>query len=125
MFGYHGYELPCLAPVVNRRPVGHKVLCEVSPSIFGHAEISKWVKILLEGIKKSDIPFLYSPEKIVVGDDHCQLIFEHFQGKNIEQILKDVEKKGMSINFDLAMSMCIAIADIVELGSSIIVSGEK
>jgi serine/threonine protein kinase len=114
-----------VAPVVNRRPVGHKVLCEVSPSIFGHAEIWKRVKILLEGIKKSNIPFLYSPEKIVVGDKQCQLIFEHFQGKNIEQILKDVEKKGMSINFDLAMSMCIAIADIVELGSSIIVSGEK
>ena len=114
-----------VAPVVNRKPVGHKVLCEVNPTIFGHSEIWKRVKILLEGIKKSNIPFLFSPEKIVVGDKQCQLIFEHFQGKNIEQILKDVEKKGLSINFDLAMSICIAIADIVELGSSIIVSGEK
>jgi serine/threonine protein kinase len=114
-----------VAPVLNRKPVGHKVLCEVSPSIFGHAEIWKRVKILLEGIKKSNIPFLYSPEKIIVNDKQCQLIFEHFQGKNIEQILKDVEKKGMSINFDLALSLCIAIADIIELGSSIIVSGEK
>ena len=114
-----------VAPVVNRKPVGHKVLCEVNPTIFGHAEIWKRVKILLEGIKKSNIPFLFSPEKIVVGDKQCQLVFEHFQGKNIEQMLKDVEKKGLSINFDLAMSMCIAIADIVELGSSIIVSGEK
>lgn len=114
-----------VAPIVNRRPVGHKVLCEVNPSIFGHAEIWKRVKILLEGIKKSNIPFLYSPEKIIVTDKQCQLIFEHFQGKNIEQILSDAEKKGISINFDLAMSLCIAIADIIELGSSIIVSGEK
>ncbi len=113
------------APIVNRKPVGHKVLCEVNPSIFGHAEIWKRVKILLEGIKKSNIPFLFSPEKIIVNDKQCQLVFEHFQGKNIEQMLKDVEKKGLSINFDLAMSMCIAIADIIELGSSIIVSGEK
>jgi serine/threonine protein kinase len=113
------------APVVNRRPVGHKVLCDVSPSIIGHAEIWKRVKILLEGIKKSNIPFLYSPEKIVVHDKQCQLIFEHFQGKTLEQMLKDVDKKGLSINFDLAMSLCIAIADIIELGSSIIVSGEK
>jgi serine/threonine protein kinase len=113
------------APVVNRRPVAHKVLCEVNPSIYGHAEIWKRVKILLEGIKKSNIPFLYSPEKIIVGDKQCQLIFEHFQGKNIEQMLNDAEKKGLSINFDLAMSLCIAIADIIELGSSIIVSGEK
>ena len=113
------------AQVVNRKPVAHKVLCDVSPSIIGHAEIWKRVKILLEGIKKSNIPFLYSPEKIIVTDKQCQLIFEHFQGKNIEQMLKDVEKKGLSINFDLAMSLCIAIADIIELGSSIIVSGEK
>ena len=113
------------APVVNRKPVGHKVLCEVSPSIFGHAEIWKRVKILLEGIKKSNIPFLYSPEKIIINDRQCQLVFEHFKGKNIEQVLNDVEKKGMSINFDLALSLCIAIADIIELGSSIIVSGEK
>ena len=114
-----------VAPAVNRKPTGHKVLCEVSPTIYGHAEIWKRVKILLEGIKKSNIPFLFYPEKIVTGDKQCQLIFEHFQGKNIEQILKDVERKGLSINFDLAMSLCIAIADIVELGSSIIVSGEK
>ena len=114
-----------VAPILNRRPVGHKVLCEVNPSIFGHVEIWKRVKILLEGIKKSNIPFLYSPEKIIVTDKQCQLIFEHFQGKNIEQILSDAEKKGISINFDLAMSLCIAIADIIELGSSIIVSGEK
>jgi len=114
-----------VAPILNRRPVGHKVLCEVNPSIFGHVEIWKRVKILLEGIKKSNIPFLYSPEKIIVTEKQCQLIFEHFQGKNIEQILSDAEKKGLSINFDLAMSLCIAIADIIELGSSIIVSGEK
>ena len=114
-----------VAPVLNHRPVGHKVLCEVSSSIFGHAEIWKRVKILLEGIKKSNIPFLYSPEKIIINDTQCNLIFEHFQGKNIEQILSDVEKKGLSINFDLALSLCIAIADIIELGSSIIVSGEK
>ena len=114
-----------VAPILNRRPVGHKVLCEVNPSIFGHAEIWKRVKILLEGIKKSNIPFLYSPEKIIVNDKQCQLVFEHFQGKNIEQILSDVEKKGLPINFDLALSVCIAIADIIELGASIIISGEK
>ncbi|MCX6555362.1 MAG: protein kinase, partial [Candidatus Aminicenantes bacterium] len=116
---YHG------AAVLNRRPVSHKVICEVSPSIYSHAEIWKRVKILLEGIKKSNIPFLYSPEKIIVNDRQCQLIFEHFKGRNIEQMLNDAEKKGLSINFDLAMSLCVAIADIIELGSSIIVSGEK
>jgi hypothetical protein len=114
-----------VAPVQNRKPVGHKVLCEVNPAISGNADMWKRVKLLLEGIKKSNIPFLYSPEKINVSDKGNQLIFEYFKGKNFEQILVDAEKKGMPINFDLAMSISIAIADIIEVGSSIIVSGER
>ncbi len=114
-----------VAPVENRKPTAHKVLCEVSPAISGNADMWKRVKLLLEGIRKSNIPFLYSPEKINVGDKGNQLIFDHFKGKNIEQILVDAEKKGMPINFDLAMSISIAIADIIEVGSSIIVSGER
>jgi serine/threonine protein kinase len=114
-----------VAPVQNRKPTGHKVLCEVSPLISGNADMWKRVKLLLEGIKKSNIPFLYSPEKINVGDKGNQLIFDYFKGKNFEQILVDAEKKGMPINFDLAMSISIAIADIIEVGSSIIVSGER
>jgi outer membrane biosynthesis protein TonB len=114
-----------VAPIQNRKPIGHKVVCEVNPSISSHADMWKRVKILLEGIKKSNIPFLYSPEKIIVNEKQNQLVFEYFKGKNFEQILIDAEKKGMPINFDLAMSICIAIADIIEVGSSIIVSGER
>jgi len=114
-----------VSPVENRRPTVHKILCEVSPAISGNADMWKRVKLLLEGIRKSNIPFLYSPEKILVGDRGHQLIFDHFKGKNFEQILVDAEKKGMPINFDLAMSISIAIADIIEVGSSIIVSGER
>ncbi len=114
-----------VAPIQNRKPVGHKLLCEVNPSISGNADMWKRVKILLEGIKKSNIPFLYSPEKIIVNEKQSHLVFEYFKGKNFEQILIDADKKGMPINFDLAMSICIAIADIIEVGSSIIVSGER
>jgi type II secretory pathway pseudopilin PulG len=114
-----------VAPLQNRRPLGHKVLCEVGPAIAGNADMWKRVKILLEGIRKSNIPFLYSPERINVTDRGNQLVFDYFKGKNFEQILVDAEKKGMPINFDLAMSISIAIADIIEVGSSIIVSGER
>jgi serine/threonine protein kinase len=114
-----------VAPIQNRKPVNHKVLCEVSPSISGNSDMWKRVKLLLEGIRKSNIPFLYSPEKININEKGSQLIFEYFKGKNFEQILVDAEKKGMPINFDLAMSISIAIADIIEVGSSIIVSGER
>lgn len=114
-----------VAPLQNRKPSGHKLLCEVSPSISGNSDMWKRVRLLLEGIRKSNIPFLYSPEKINIGEKGAQLVFEYFKGRNVEQILVDAEKKGMPINFDLAMSLSIAIADIIEVGSSIIVSGER
>lgn len=114
-----------VAPIQNRKPLGHKVLCEVNPAISGNSEMWKRSRLLLEGIRKSNIPFLYSPEKINVNEKGNQLIFDYFKGKNFEQILGDAEKKGMPINFDLAMSISIAIADIIEVGSSIIVSGER
>lgn len=114
-----------VAPIQNRKPLGHKVLCEVNPAISGNNDMWKRAKLLLEGIRKSNIPFLYSPEKISVNEKGSQLIFDYFKGKNFEQILVDAEKKGMPINFDLAMSISIAIADIIEVGSSIIVSGER
>ena len=114
-----------VAPLQNRKPSGHKLLCEVSPSISGNSDMWKRVRLLLEGIRKSNIPFLYSPEKINIGEKGAQLVFEYFKGRNVEQILVDAEKKGMPINFDLAMSLSITIADIIEVGSSIIVSGER
>jgi serine/threonine protein kinase len=114
-----------VAPIQNRKPLGHKVLCEVNPAISGNGDMWKRARLLLEGIRKSNIPFLYSPEKINVNEKGSQLIFDYFKGKNFEQILVDAEKKGMPINFDLAMSISIAIADIIEVGSSIIVSGER
>ncbi|MBN2346471.1 MAG: protein kinase [Candidatus Aminicenantes bacterium] len=114
-----------VATLRDRKPQEHKLLCEVNPIISGHPDMWKRVKILLEGIKKSNIPFLYSPEKIHVTDKGSQLLFDYFKGKNFEQILVDAEKRGMPINFDLAMSISIAIADIIEVGSSIIVSGER
>jgi len=114
-----------VAPILNRRPVGHKVLCEVNPSISGNADMWKRVKILLEGIKKSNIPFCILRKKIIVNEKQSHLVLNISRGKISKQILVDAEKKGMPINFDLAMSICIAIADIIEVGSSIIVSGER
>jgi serine/threonine protein kinase len=113
------------AVLENRKADRHKLLCRVDPLIAGNPDVWKRVKILLEGIRKSNIVRLYTPEKIIAGDNQALLIYDHFRGKNLEQVLKDAEEKGMPINFDLAFSIAVAIADIIELGSSIVVSGEK
>ncbi len=109
----------------GRKVTQHKVVCEVNPLIAGSPEMWKRVRILEEGIRKSNIARLYTPEKIIAENDRALLVYDHLKGRNFEQVLQDAEQKGMPINFDLAFSIAIAIADIIELGSSIVVSGEK
>ena len=47
------------------------------------------------------------------------------KGRTFERILEDAMKKSIQINFDLAFSIAVAIADIVDMGSAIVVSGQK
>ena len=109
----------------NQMPKVHKLLCVVSPFIGANAERWRRVKILLDGIKKSSIPSLYSPEEIMAADNQVNLIYDYFRGKSLKQVLDRSAKMDIPISFDLAFSIAIAIADIIEAGSSIIISGEK
>ena len=114
-----------VAEVQNRRPLAHKLLCVVNPALTANPESLKRIKILLEGIKKSNIPFLYSPEKILEEKGQVRLVYEYHQAKTLDQVLSDAEKSGLTTNFDLAFSLALAVADIIEVGSSIVISGEK
>ncbi len=113
------------AELENRKPKRHELLCQVSPALLANPDTWKRVRILLEGIKKSNISQLFSPEQILGGGSDVQLVYEPFQGKVFEQILEESEERNLPITFDLAFSIALAIADIIEVGSSIIVSGEK
>lgn len=103
----------------------HVLLTEVYPFFFSSSDVWNRINTLLEGIKKSNIPNLYSPEKIIKYEDKILLIYPFIMGKTFEQILKDSTKKEVPINFDLAFSIAIAIADLVDIGASIVVSGKK
>ena len=113
--------------IENKKASKHVLLTEVYPFIAGNADTWKRVNILLEGIKKSNIPNLYSPEKIVKDEDSGKtlLVYPHMKARNFEEILEDSQKKDIPINFDLTFSVAIAIADLIDTGSSIVVSGKK
>lgn len=113
------------AEVENRKPKSHITITAVHPHLSSNPDVWKRVRILLEGIRKSNISYLYSPDKIVTNGAQVTLHFPYIKGRSFEQILEDSEKRDMPINFDLAFSMAMAIADIIEVGSSIVVSGEK
>ncbi len=114
-----------VARMENLTPTVHKLLCVVNPLISANAERWRRVKILLDGIKKSSIPSLFSPEEIMVANDQVSLIYNYFRGKSLKRVLERSIKMDIPISFDLAFSIAIAIADIIEAGSSIIISGEK
>ncbi len=109
----------------DRQVSKHVLLTEVYPFISGNPDIWKRVNILMEGIKKSNIPNLYSPENIIKEEDKALLAYPFMKGRTFEKILEDSSKKDVPINFDLTFSIGIAIADLIDTGSSIVVSGQK
>jgi serine/threonine protein kinase len=113
--------------IENKKASKHVLLTEVYPFIAGNADIWKRVNILMEGIKKSNIPNLYSPEKIIKEEesDKTLLVYPLMKARTFEEILEDAQKKDIPINFDLTFSVAIAIADLIDTGSSIVVSGKK
>ncbi|MDQ1351665.1 MAG: Protein kinase [Acidobacteriota bacterium] len=113
--------------IQNRKASKHQLLTEVYPFIAGNPDIWKRVNILLDGIRKSNIPNLYSPEKIIKeeGSAKALLIYPLIKGRTFEKVLEDSMAKDLPINFDLAFSIAIAIADLIDTGSSIVVSGQK
>ncbi|HLP62030.1 MAG TPA: energy transducer TonB [Candidatus Deferrimicrobium sp.] len=113
--------------IENRKASKHRLLTEVYPFIAGNPDTWKRVNILMEGIKKSNIPNLYAPEKIIKeeGNPKALLIYPLIKGRTFEKVLEDSMEKDLPINFDLTFSIAIAIADLIDTGSSIVVSGQK
>jgi serine/threonine protein kinase/Na+-translocating ferredoxin:NAD+ oxidoreductase RnfG subunit len=109
----------------ERKAAKHYHFTEVFPFLADNTNVWKRINILLEGVKKSNIPKLYSPEHIVHEDDKTFLVYQVMNGKTFEHVLEDSFKKDNPINFDLAFSIAFAIGDLIDVGSSIVVSGEK
>lgn len=109
----------------DRKTDSHAIITQVHPYLTTNEKTWKRIKLLLEGINKSHITHLYSPEKIVQGQEKIALIYPFLKGRTLEQILQDSENHHTPINFDLAFSIAMSIADIIEIGSSIVISGKK
>ncbi len=109
----------------DRKTAKHQLLTEVYPFISGNADIWKRVNILMEGIKKSNIPNLYSPQKIIKEEDKALLVYPLIKGRTFEKVLEDSTRQDIPVNFDLTFSIGLAIADLIDTGSSIVVSGQK
>ncbi len=109
----------------NQKIKNHFILSEVHPMLYTNPKVWKRITILLEGIKKSNITGLYSPDKILSMGEKQMLIFPYKELMSFDSILEDSTAKGIPINFDLAFSIATAISDLLDVGSSIVISGQK
>ncbi len=101
------------------------LLTQVYPFLSANPNIWKKINILLEGVQKSNIPNLYSPVEIIHREKNALLIYPHLEYKTLEQVLEESHKQNKPINLDLAFSLAVCIADLLDVGTSIRISGEK
>ncbi len=111
--------------IENNKIKNHFIMSEVQSMLYSNPKMWKRVTLLLEGIKKSNIPGLYSPDKILSMGEKRMLVFPYLNYKSFDSVLEDSISKGIPINFDLAFSIAIAISDLLDNGSSIVISGQK
>lgn len=105
-------------------PFKHKLLTKVHSFLFKNPEEWTRVNVLCERVRHTGNPNLYASEKVIQKDDAAFLIFPFHRGKTLAQIVEDVPVKEKPIPFELAFSIAIAIATMIEMGSSIVVKKE-
>jgi len=114
--------------VVDRK-VGKHRLIEVVDSVFSSdKETWKKIKILLEGVKKSNVLNFFSPQEIITPEqeqDEVLLIFDNFVGRTCEQIINESQAQQNPMPFDLVFAIIQNAAEIIDLGSTIVIAGEK
>ncbi|UCH96536.1 MAG: hypothetical protein JSV88_06720 [Candidatus Aminicenantes bacterium] len=113
------------AELKDDTPVTHKLLTEVHPFLFKSPGEWPRINVLCERGRQSGNPNLCIPEKIIQQEDYTYMVCAFHNGKTLARIVEDVSVKDKPIPFDLAFSIIIAIATILEMGSSIVVQGQN
>jgi hypothetical protein len=106
-------------------PFKHKLLTQVHSFLFKSPEEWNRVNVLCERIRHTGNPNLYASEKVIQKDDAAYLLFPFHRSKTLAQIVEDVPVKEKPIPFELAFSIAIAIATMIEMGSSIVVKEQN
>ncbi|MDQ1354285.1 MAG: eukaryotic-like serine/threonine-protein kinase [Acidobacteriota bacterium] len=109
----------------NLKPIKHRLLTEVYPFLFTTPEEWNRTDVLCQRVQDSGIPNLYAPKKILRDESGTFFVFPFIEGKTLAQIVDDASQKKIYIPFDLAFSISIAIASLIEMGSSLIQGGQN
>ena len=102
----------------------HVIFTKVNSFLYKNDDVWKRIELLLNGVKKSKISNLNSPDLIIKKKEKI-IIYPYLKGVCVDKILKDSDEKNVPINFDLILSIVLGIADLLESASSIAVSGKR
>lgn len=107
------------AQLEGQKPTAHKLLTEVQPFLL--EEPSAWAKtqILLDTIARAGIPKLYAPEKIIDKEDRAFLVYPYIEGKTLGQVFEESARQKKPLPFDLAFSIAISLANLIDLGCTV------
>jgi len=111
--------------MLDEVPGKHKLITEIHPMHFKNPDEWTRINVLCDRIRHINNPNLYAPEKNVKSDDGTFFVFPFYSGKTLAQIVEDADKKEIPIPFELACSIALAIATMIEVGSSIVVKDQR
>ncbi len=113
--------------IVDKKASTYSLFTIVHPFLCQDLKIWKRIKVILEGIGKSKINGIYAPKRILENETTGSkyLIYDLIKGKSFEQIIQQSDKKNIPFNFELAFSLALGVADIIEIGSSIVINNER
>lgn len=107
------------------KPIKHRLLSEIHPFLFVTPEEWNRTEVLCQRVQESGVPNLYAPKKVLRDETGTFFVFPFIEGKTLAQIVDDASRKKIYIPFDLAFSISIAIASLIEMGSSLIQAGQN
>jgi hypothetical protein len=109
----------------DNKPVKHALITEVHPFLFATPEEWNRTDVMCSRILESGIPNLYTPAKITREENGTFFVYPFIEGKTLAQIVEDAGRKDKPVPFQLAFSIAIAIASLIEVASSTAVKGQN
>lgn len=107
------------------KPIKHGLLTELHSFLLQTPEEWNRANVLCQRIQDSGIPNFAIPKKIFKEEDRAYFAFPFIEGKTLAQIVEDASRKKKHIPFNLAFSISIAIASLIEMGASLAQGGQN
>jgi hypothetical protein len=109
----------------DEKPLRHRMVAKVYPFLFKTADEWSRANVLCERIKRANIPNFCVPEEIIKTGDSSLFVFPFQEGKTLAQIVEDADRLGKPVPVNIAFSIAVAIASLIEVGASISTKGHN